>query len=67
MSDFTELRIRDALEVGVAYRIVAPRVWRSRPGRIGRASEMVGRSRIPSGKPETRYEESPSSATQGSG
>lgn len=32
MSDFTELRIRDALEDDVAYRIVGPRVWRMAPG-----------------------------------
>jgi 8-oxo-dGTP diphosphatase len=32
MSDFTELRIRDALEDAVAYRIVASRVWRMPPG-----------------------------------
>lgn len=29
MSDFTELRIRDALEQQVAYRLVTPRVWRT--------------------------------------
>jgi hypothetical protein len=29
MSDFTELRIRDGLTSGVAYRVVEPRVWRS--------------------------------------
>lgn len=29
MSDFTEIRIRDALAGGVAYRLVTPRVWRS--------------------------------------
>ena len=29
MSDFTELRIRDGLTSGVAYRVVEPRMWRS--------------------------------------
>ena len=29
MSDFTEMRIRDALADSVAYRVVGPRVWRT--------------------------------------